>query len=68
MPSYSSTNLGKVNNEPTEIDSNPKSSQLLVSDLMVENKSDKSLGKRKEREKKVNPMRKKARIRKIRVF
>ena len=68
VPLNSSADLGKVKNEPAKIDLNPKSLHPLVSYLTVENKSIKPLGKRKEREKKVKPMRKKASIRKIRVF
>lgn len=52
VPSNSSANLGKVKSEPAETDSNPNSSQPLVPDPTVENKTQRS-AKRKEREKKV---------------
>lgn len=48
----SGANLDKVKNEPPETDSNPSSSQGLVSDPGVENKNQRAT-KRKEREKKV---------------
>ncbi|KAL5578797.1 hypothetical protein UlMin_011239 [Ulmus minor] len=54
VPSNSSADLGKVKNEPAETDSNLKSLQPLVSDQTIKNKSDKPLGKRKEREKKAS--------------
>ncbi|KAF4363209.1 hypothetical protein F8388_020779 [Cannabis sativa] len=60
VPSNSSANLDKVKNEPTETDSNPNSSQPLVSDPMVEEKSQKPLMKRKEREKKAKVSSKKS--------
>ncbi|KAL5545543.1 hypothetical protein UlMin_005230 [Ulmus minor] len=60
VPSNSSADLGKVKNEPAETDSNPKSSQPLLSDPTVENKSEKPLGKRKEREKKAKGSSKKS--------
>ncbi|XP_062117622.1 transcription factor bHLH48-like [Humulus lupulus] len=53
VPSNSSANLEKVKNEPTETDSNPNSSQPLVSDQ-------KPLMKRKEREKKAKVSSKKS--------
>lgn len=52
VPSNSSANLEKVKSEPAETDSNPDSSQPLVSDPTVENKTQRPT-KRKEREKKV---------------
>ncbi|XP_062167704.1 transcription factor bHLH60-like isoform X2 [Alnus glutinosa] len=51
VPSNSSANLEKVKSEPAETDSNPDSSQPLVSDPTVENKTQRPT-KRKEREKK----------------
>ncbi|KAL5554742.1 hypothetical protein UlMin_042143 [Ulmus minor] len=54
VPLNSSADLGKVKNEPAETDSNLKSLQPLVSDQTIKNKSDKPLGKRKEREKKAS--------------
>ena len=56
VPSNSSANLEKVKSEPPETDSNPNSSQPLVSDPMVEEEEKNqrpSSVKRKEREKKV---------------
>lgn len=52
VPSNSSANLEKVKSEPADTDSNPDSSQPLVSDPTVENKTQRPT-KRKEREKKV---------------
>ncbi|KAG6640869.1 hypothetical protein I3843_09G034100 [Carya illinoinensis] len=51
VPSNSSANLEKVKSEPAETDSNPNSSQPLISDPTVESKTQRS-AKRKEREKK----------------
>lgn len=66
VPSNSSANLEKVKNEPMETDSNPNSSQPLVSDPMVEEEEEKEKEKnqrpsvkRKEREKKVSQIEKK---------
>lgn len=52
VPSNSSANLEVVKGEPVETDSNPNSSQLLVSDPTVDIRNQRS-EKRKEREKKV---------------
>lgn len=54
VPSNSSANLEKVKSEPAETDSNPNSSQPLVSDPSVEEKNQRPSAKRKEREKKVS--------------
>ncbi|PON91653.1 Basic helix-loop-helix transcription factor [Trema orientale] len=62
VPSNSSANLEKVKNEPMETDSNPNSSQPLVSDPVVEEKSQSQRPsvKRKEREKKAKGSSKKS--------
>ncbi|KAG2683369.1 hypothetical protein I3760_10G029100 [Carya illinoinensis] len=61
VPSDSSANLEKVKSEPAETDSNPNSSQLLVSDPAVNIKNQRS-EKRKEREKKGKGCTKKSKI------
>ncbi|KAI4300738.1 hypothetical protein L6164_034078 [Bauhinia variegata] len=55
----SGANLEKVKNEPPETDSNPSSTQGLVSDTVVENKNQRAT-KRREREKKVKGSSKKS--------
>ncbi|KAF5473326.1 hypothetical protein F2P56_009945 [Juglans regia] len=61
VPSDSSANLEKVKSEPAETDSNPNSSQLLVSDPTVNIKNQRP-EKRKEREKKGKGCTKKTKI------
>ncbi|XP_024031128.1 transcription factor bHLH48 [Morus notabilis] len=60
VPSNSSANLEKVKSEPAETDSNPNSSQPLVSDPSVEEKNQRPSAKRKEREKKAKASSKKS--------
>ncbi|KAB1205688.1 Transcription factor bHLH60 [Morella rubra] len=62
VPSNSSANLGKVKSEPAETDSNPNSSQPLVPDPTVENKTQRS-AKRKEQRKRAKGLRRRARTR-----